>query len=61
MTPAIDAHVRLDTHPTHPSAVQAHVTGGQATVALTAMEAAGWSVAATGVLVLARIDHEESQ
>ncbi|MEU2991595.1 DUF317 domain-containing protein [Streptomyces griseoincarnatus] len=59
MTPAIDAHVRLDTHPTHPSAVQAHVTGGQATVALTAMEAAGWSVAATGVLVLARIDHEE--
>lgn len=59
MTPAIDAHVRLDTHPTHPSAVQAHLTGSQAHVALTALEAADWSVAATNVLVLARIDHEE--
>ncbi|MGW0010906.1 DUF317 domain-containing protein [Streptomyces tendae] len=59
MTSAIDAHVRLDTHPTHPSAVQAVLTGSQAHVASTALEAAGWSVAATGVLVLARIDHEE--
>ncbi|WP_406133658.1 DUF317 domain-containing protein [Streptomyces anthocyanicus] len=59
MTPAIDAHVRLDTHPTHPSAVQAHLTGTQARVASMALEAAGWSAAATGVLVLARIDHEE--
>jgi hypothetical protein len=59
VTPAIDAHVRLDTHPTHPSAVQAHLTGTQAHVASTALEAAGWSVAATGVLILARIDHEE--
>ncbi|MFJ7298051.1 hypothetical protein ACIQV8_40545 [Streptomyces collinus] len=61
MPPAIDAHVRLDTHPTHPSAVEAHLTGSQAHVALTALEAAGWSAAATNVLVLARIDHEESQ
>ncbi|MGW0457391.1 hypothetical protein [Streptomyces tendae] len=59
MTPAIDAHVRLDAHPTHPSAVQAHLTGSQAHVASMALEAAGWSAAATGVLVLARIDHEE--
>ncbi|MGW9356382.1 DUF317 domain-containing protein [Streptomyces diastaticus] len=59
MTASIDAHVRLDTHPTHPSAVQAHLTGSQAHVASTALEAAGWSVAATGVLILARIDHEE--
>ncbi|MFD4479398.1 DUF317 domain-containing protein [Streptomyces sp. NPDC058471] len=59
MTPPIDAHVRLDTHPTHPSAVQAILTGSQARVALMALEAADWSVAATNVLVLARIDHEE--
>ncbi|MEV8293126.1 DUF317 domain-containing protein [Streptomyces rochei] len=59
MTPAIDAYVRLDTHPTHPSAVQAHLTGSQAHVASTALEAANWTVAATGVLILARIDHEE--
>ncbi|MFD4611933.1 hypothetical protein ACFWOT_28455 [Streptomyces sp. NPDC058440] len=52
MTPAIDAHVRLDTHPTHPSAVQAVLTGTQARVALMALEAADWSVAATNVLVL---------
>ncbi|MEE1831226.1 DUF317 domain-containing protein [Streptomyces sp. SP17KL33] len=59
MTPAIDAHVRLDTHPTHPNAVQAVLTGTQAHIALVALEAANWSVAATNVLVLARIDHEE--
>ncbi|MFD4610472.1 hypothetical protein ACFWOT_20790 [Streptomyces sp. NPDC058440] len=51
MTPAIDAHVRLDTHPTHPSAVQAVLTGSQAHVALMALEAADWSAAATNVLV----------
>ncbi|MGW0222810.1 hypothetical protein [Streptomyces tendae] len=59
MTASIDAHVRLDTHPTHPSAVQAVLTGTQARVASTALEAAGWSAAATGVMALARIDHEE--
>ncbi|MGQ4328560.1 hypothetical protein ACN6LE_008017, partial [Streptomyces hayashii] len=61
VTPAIDAHVRLDTHPTHPSAVTAVLTGSQARVALIALEAADWSVAADNILVLARIDHEESQ
>ncbi|NEC13382.1 DUF317 domain-containing protein [Streptomyces sp. SID8014] len=59
MTASIDAYVRLDTHPTHPSAVQAVLTGTQARVASMALEAAGWSAAATDVLVLARIDHEE--
>ncbi|MFF7947868.1 DUF317 domain-containing protein [Streptomyces griseorubiginosus] len=59
MTPAIDAHVRLDTHPTHPSAVTAVLTGSQTPVALIALEAADWSLAADNILVLARIDHEE--
>ncbi|MFG2924205.1 DUF317 domain-containing protein [Streptomyces sp. NPDC048305] len=59
MTPPIDAHVCLDTHPTHPSAVHAVVTGSQARIAVMALEAGGWSVVAPGVLVLARIDHEE--
>ncbi|WP_432012612.1 DUF317 domain-containing protein [Streptomyces cucumeris] len=59
MTPPIDAHVRLDTHPTHPSAVTAVLTGTQTRVAAMALEAADWNVAATNVLVLARIDHEE--
>lgn len=40
MTPAMDAHVRLDTHPTHPNTVQAVLTGSQARVALMALEAA---------------------
>ncbi|MFF5979425.1 hypothetical protein ACFY78_11310 [Streptomyces olindensis] len=41
--------------------MQAHLTGSQAHVALMALEAADWSAAATNALVLARIDHEESQ
>ncbi|MEE1829326.1 hypothetical protein [Streptomyces sp. SP17KL33] len=57
MTPAIDAHVRLDAHPTHPSAVQAVLTGAQAHIALVALEAADWSVAATNLLVLAVTEH----
>ncbi|MFJ6898112.1 DUF317 domain-containing protein [Streptomyces hokutonensis] len=61
MTPAppIDAHVRLDTHPTHPSAVIAVLTGSQAHITHTGLEAAGWTVVAENVLVLVRIDHEE--
>jgi hypothetical protein len=61
VTPAIDAHVRLDTHPIHPSAVTTLLTGSQARAALMALEAADWSVLADNALVLARIDHEESQ
>ncbi|MEV7395235.1 DUF317 domain-containing protein [Streptomyces sp. NPDC091215] len=59
MTPPIDAHVHLDTHPTHPSAVTAVLTGSQAHVAHLGLEAAGWSVVADNVLALVRIDHEE--
>ncbi|MET9664963.1 DUF317 domain-containing protein [Streptomyces sp. NPDC006475] len=59
MTPPIDAHVHLDIHPTHPSAVTAVVTGIQARIALMGLEAADWTVVAENVLVLVRIDHEE--
>lgn len=59
MTPRIDAHVRLDTHPTHPSAVIATLTGSQAHVAHLGLEAADWTVVADNTLVLVRIDHEE--
>ncbi|MEV0641637.1 DUF317 domain-containing protein [Streptomyces sp. NPDC050619] len=59
MTPPIDAHVRLDTHPAHPSAVTAVLTGAQARIALMGLEAADWTIVAENVLVLVRIDHEE--
>ncbi|MFI5751057.1 DUF317 domain-containing protein [Streptomyces sp. NPDC051644] len=59
MTSPIDAHVRLDIHPTHPSAVTAVLTGTQARIALMGLEAADWTVVAENVLVLAGIDHEE--
>ncbi|WP_181785402.1 DUF317 domain-containing protein [Streptomyces phytophilus] len=59
MTPAIDAHVRLDTHPTHPSAVTATLSGDQAHIPCTALEAANWTACTAHALVLARIDHEE--
>ncbi|MER6500135.1 DUF317 domain-containing protein [Streptomyces sp. NPDC001455] len=55
----IDAHVRLDTHPTHPSAVTAVLTGSQAHIPHVGLEAADWTVVADNVLVLVRIDHEE--
>ncbi|MEU1893909.1 DUF317 domain-containing protein [Streptomyces pristinaespiralis] len=55
----IDAHVRLDVHPTHPSAVTAVLTGSQAHIPHVGLEAANWTVLAENTLVLARIDHEE--
>ncbi|MFD5898547.1 hypothetical protein [Streptomyces sp. NPDC060366] len=58
-TPSVDAHVRLDTHPTHSSAVTATLSGTQAHIPHVGLEAADWHVAANNVLVLARIDHEE--
>ncbi|MGP3756873.1 DUF317 domain-containing protein [Streptomyces sp. IBSNAI001] len=58
-TPSIDAHVRLDVHPTHSSAVTAVLTGSQAHIACVALEADNWSVVGKNTLVLARIDHEE--
>ncbi|MDQ0790113.1 DUF317 domain-containing protein [Streptomyces sp. B3I8] len=59
MTSSIDAHVRLDTHPIHPSAVTAVLTGTQAHVAQLGLEAADWTAVADNVLVLVRIDREE--
>ncbi|MER5202183.1 DUF317 domain-containing protein [Streptomyces sp. NPDC002825] len=56
---SVDAHVRLDTHPTHPSAVTATLTGPQAHIPHLGLEAADWHVVAENTLVLARIDHEE--
>ncbi|MEN8655283.1 DUF317 domain-containing protein [Streptomyces sp. 21So2-11] len=58
-TPALDAHVRLDNHPTHPSALTAALTGAQAHIAHLALEADGWSPVGENILVLARIDSEE--
>ncbi|MFF9001605.1 DUF317 domain-containing protein [Streptomyces achromogenes] len=59
--PVLDAHVRLDTHPTHPSAATATVTGtGTGTDrALSILLADGWEAAAENTLVLVRIDHDE--
>ncbi|MFE1071148.1 hypothetical protein ACFW5W_07955 [Streptomyces sp. NPDC058783] len=56
MTPTIDAHVCLDTHPTHPSAVTAVLTGTRAHIAHLGLEAADWTTVADNVLVLVRID-----
>ncbi|MGW1819535.1 DUF317 domain-containing protein [Streptomyces sp. NPDC002125] len=58
-TPSIDAHVRLDVHPHHSSAVTAVLTGSQAHIAHAALEAGNWSAVGNSTLVLARIDHEE--
>ncbi|GFE13209.1 hypothetical protein Sgleb_12560 [Streptomyces glebosus] len=58
-TPALDAHVHLDTHSTHPGAVIAVLTGLQARIARMGLEAADWTVVAENALVLVRIDHEE--
>ncbi|MGW2137711.1 DUF317 domain-containing protein [Streptomyces sp. NPDC001773] len=57
--PPIDAHVRLDVHPTHSSAVTATLTGAQARIAHMGLEAADWTVVADNVLALVRIDSEE--
>ncbi len=59
MTTAIDAHVHLDVHSTHAPAVTAVLTGPQAHVAGTGLEAAGWTTVAENTLVLARIDREK--
>ncbi|MDF9816712.1 DUF317 domain-containing protein [Streptomyces sp. SPB162] len=58
-TPSIDAHVRLDVHPTHSSAVTATLTGPQAHIPQLGLEAADWHVVSDNTLVLVRIDHEE--
>ncbi|MEU9246949.1 DUF317 domain-containing protein [Streptomyces sp. NPDC048385] len=58
-TPAIDAHVRLDTHPAHSSAVTATLAGTRHRTAQALLAARGFEAVDEHTLVLARIDHEE--
>ncbi|MEU9396942.1 DUF317 domain-containing protein [Streptomyces sp. NPDC048324] len=58
-TPSADAYVRLDTHPTHTSAVTATITGPQRELARAVLAASGFEVLDEDILVMARIDHEE--
>lgn len=58
-TPSIDTHVRLDTHPTHSTAVTATLTGPHAHIAHLALETDGWEAVAENTFVLVRIDSEE--
>ncbi|MFE9686744.1 DUF317 domain-containing protein [Streptomyces sp. NPDC006285] len=58
-TPSIDAHVRLDTHPHHPSAVVATITGTARHIAQAHLSVRGFESVAPDTLVMARIDREE--
>ncbi|MFI1185777.1 DUF317 domain-containing protein [Streptomyces californicus] len=60
MTPtAPHARVRLDTHPTHASAVIATVTAPDTAQVVASLEADAWHTVAENTLVLVRIDREE--
>ncbi|NUS85358.1 MAG: DUF317 domain-containing protein [Streptomyces sp.] len=59
MTPSADAHVRLDAHPTHTSAVTATITGPGQNLARALLTARGFEALNEDTLVMARIDHEE--
>jgi hypothetical protein len=54
-----DAHVRLDTHPEHPSAITATLTGPRQDLALRLLLEAGFEAVGHQTLVMARIDNEE--
>ncbi|MFD5492705.1 DUF317 domain-containing protein [Streptomyces sp. NPDC127091] len=58
-TPSIDAHVRLDTHPSHRSAVVATVSGTARHIAHAHLSVRGFERVDERTLVMARIDHEE--
>ncbi|NIY65629.1 DUF317 domain-containing protein [Streptomyces malaysiensis] len=58
-TPAIDAHVRLDTHPRHSSAVTATLTGTRHDLTRGLLTAHGFEALDHRTLVMARIDREE--
>ncbi|MEU6183697.1 hypothetical protein [Streptomyces coeruleorubidus] len=60
-TPSAETHVRLDTHPTDTSAVTATITGPQREPARAALITRGFEGLDDEILVMARIDHEESQ
>lgn len=57
--PSIDAHVRLDTHPTHSSAVTATLTGTQHVLARSVLTAHRFEALDDRTLVMTRIDSEE--
>ncbi|MFJ8794564.1 hypothetical protein [Streptomyces sp. NPDC102462] len=57
--PTIDAHVRLDAHPTHTSAVTATLTGTRHDLARPVLTAHGFDALDDHTLVMARIDREE--
>ncbi|MEV0472540.1 DUF317 domain-containing protein, partial [Streptomyces prunicolor] len=54
-----DVHVLLDTHPAHPSAVTAHLTGTQHLLAQPLLSDRGFEPLNEHTMVLARIDHDE--
>ncbi|MER6355300.1 hypothetical protein ABT186_26655 [Streptomyces sp. NPDC001634] len=58
-TPSIDAHVRLDTHPAHPSAVTATLTGTRQDLARGLLTTCGFDPLDDRTMVMARIDREE--
>lgn len=58
-TTSPDVHVRFDTHPAHPSAVTAHLTGTLSDFAHALLTGRGFEHLDEHTLVLARIDHEE--
>ncbi|MFF3849650.1 DUF317 domain-containing protein [Streptomyces sp. NPDC002328] len=55
----LDAHVRLDIHPAHPSAVTATLTGADHRTAQALLASRGFEPLDPHTMVLARIDHEE--
>ncbi|KPI25148.1 hypothetical protein OV320_8353 [Actinobacteria bacterium OV320] len=57
----IEAHVRFDSHPAHTSAVTATLAGTHHRAAQALLAARGFQNLDEHTMVLARIDHEESQ
>ncbi|WP_221351215.1 DUF317 domain-containing protein [Streptomyces beigongshangae] len=57
--PSINAHVGLNTHPHHPSAVVATVTGSAWHIAQAHLSVRGFESVSADTLVMARIDREE--
>ncbi|UIX34359.1 DUF317 domain-containing protein [Streptomyces sp. GQFP] len=58
-TTSPDLHVRFDTHPAHPSAVTAHLTGTLPDSAHALLTGQGFEPLDEHTMVLVRIDHEE--
>jgi hypothetical protein len=58
-TTSPDVHIRFDTHPAHPSAVTAHLTGTLPDSAHDLLTGRGFESLDEHTMVLARIDHEE--